>query len=319
VSRPSQFVEKRILVTGASGFIGSHLCRSLLDCGAEVHGISRRPREENFGMRWWQGDVADNATVRELFSSICPHYVFHLASYVSGSRDLGSVLPAFHNNLASTVNILTVATEQGCERIILAGSLEEPDHGEVPAIPSSPYAAAKWASSAYARMFHALYQTPVVTACLFMVYGPGQQDIKKLVPYVILSLLRDESPRLSSGERKIDWIFVDDAVEGLLAMAGYGDIDGKTIELGSGTSVTVRDVVGCIANIIGTKKDLLFGSLSDRPLERVRVANVLDTRMRIGWIPQTSLEEGLQRTIDWYRRHIIGSKGETLSGRTGSS
>jgi UDP-glucose 4-epimerase len=99
-------------------------------------------------------------------------------------------------------------------------------------VPCSPYAAAKWSVSGYARMFRALYQIPVVIAKIFMVYGSGQTDHTKLIPYVILSLLRGEAPRLSSGVRLVDWIFVDDVVDGLIGCAQTHGIDGRTVEFG---------------------------------------------------------------------------------------
>jgi len=300
----TQFATKKILVTGASGFIGSHLCRSLLERGAEVHGISRRqPSGGHNGIRWWQSDLTDGDAVRKLFSAIQPHYIFHLASYVSGSRALEAVLPTFYNNLATTVNILTAATERGCDRVILAGSLEEPEPGEVLATPCSPYAAAKWSCGAYARMFHALYNTPAVIARLFMVYGPGQQDLKKLVPYVTLSLLRGESPKLSSGQRLVDWIYVEDVVKGLKQIALASDVEGKTVELGSGILVSVKDVVERLGCMIDSKKELLFGALNERPFEQVRAANTSDAFEKIGWSPEVSLEEGLARTVSWFRNY----------------
>src|SRR5262249_24420859 len=142
----AQFCGEKILVTGATGFIGTHLCRRLGEGGAEVHGVSRvaQPREES-GPRWWQGDLAELSTVRDLLTAIRPTVVFHLASHVAGARDAGLVFPTFRSNLTSTVNLLTVATEVQCRRIVLAGSMEEPEPGNADAIPSSPYAVAKWA------------------------------------------------------------------------------------------------------------------------------------------------------------------------------
>ena len=182
---------ERVLVTGASGFIGSHLVRALTSRGAEVHAVSRETKRENGDrVRWWRGGVLDVGSVRQLYMSIRPDVVFHLASHVMGSPALENVLPTFHANLASSVNLLTAAAEHGCRRVILPGSLAEPEPSRGETIPSSPYAAAKWAGTMYANMFHALYGVPVVNARLFMVYGPDQKDHAKLVPYVTLSLLR---------------------------------------------------------------------------------------------------------------------------------
>jgi nucleoside-diphosphate-sugar epimerase len=179
--------------------------------------------------------------------------------------------------------------------------LEEPDQEEAGAIPCSPYAAAKWASSAYARMFHALYKTPVVLARLFMVYGPGQQDVHKLIPYVTLSALRQEAPKLSSGQRLVDWIYVEDVVDGLLSMAQAPDVEGRSIEIGSGVLVSVGTVAQEIVHIINPDIKPVFGHIPERPMEQERVANTEVTYAAIGWKAGTSLNEGLQNTVQWYR------------------
>jgi UDP-glucose 4-epimerase len=291
---------QKILVTGANGFIGSHLCRRLLQENSEVHGFSRSPEASpKAGFRWWQGDAADFARMREIVSSVKPAYIFHLASEVIGARSLEAVLPTFRSNLASTVNLLTLAAEFGCRRIVLAGSLEEPDGAEM--APCSPYAAAKWASSSYARMFHLLYQLPVVMARIFMVYGPEQRDLRKLIPYVTLSLLRGEAPQLSSGLRPVDWIYIDDVVDGLLAAASVPGVEGGTVELGSGHLVTIRIVVEKLAALINSSAQPVFGAQPDRPMERIRAAQASLTHEQIGWRSRTSLDEGLRATIDWYQ------------------
>ncbi len=293
---------QRILVTGASGFIGSHLCLRLCQEGAEVHAVyrSRRPAEVDSQHRW-QADLADLAEVRKIVGETQPEVVFHLASHVKGAPDLEHVLPTFQGNLQSTVNLLTVAAESNCRRVVLTGSLAEPEveNGEI--FPSSPYAAAKWAGSGYARMFHALYNLPVVVARVFMVYGPGQSDLTKLIPYVTLSLLQGKTPKISSGQRLVDWIYVSDLVNGFLALAQASDVDGATLDLGSGLLVSIREIVQQLILSIGAKVNVEFGALPDRPLEPTRVAKTAETFARIGWKAQVSLREGLERTVDWYR------------------
>lgn len=306
----SQLGGRKVFVTGAGGFIGSHLCRMLHERGAEVHGVSRSMRDNGEGnMHWWQGDLADASIMRNLLATIKPDIIFHLASYVAGSRDLQVVRPTFESNLASTVNLLTIASEIGCHRIVLTGSLEEPGSDSGETVPCSPYAAAKWASSSYARMFHALYRTPVVMTRLFMVYGPGQKDVTKLIPYVTLSLLNGQSPKLGSGHRQIDWIYVEDVVEGLIVAAQAPQVEGRTIDLGSGTLISIRTIVQNLANRIGSQVELLWGALPDRPMEQTRVANIAETYDITGWRPKTSLAMGLERTVDWYKEHGGSLKG----------
>lgn len=298
----ASFRDTVVLVTGASGFIGNRLCERLSGAGARVNAVSRRVREDPADdLAWWPVDLSRAEDVNRLVEAVAPEFVFHLASHVFGSRDLALVEPTFRDNLATTVNLLTAVADKGCRRIILAGSLEEPDEGEVAAVPSSPYAASKFAASAYGRFFHALYGTPVSIARIFMVYGPGQRDLAKLVPFVALSLLRGESPGLSGGTRGVDWIFVDDVVEGLAAMAISEGSEGKTIDLGTGEMVTVREVAETLTDIVGGPAKPSFGALADRPMEQVRVADAAATLERIGWGPSVSLRKGLSRTVDWCR------------------
>ena len=296
------FEKENVLVTGASGFIGSHLCAELKEMGAIVHGISRKRRSSgDEGIRWWHGDLADSVALQKMVQAIKPGYVFHLASHVVGARKLELVLPTFSGNLQSAVNLLAALTACGCRKIVMVGSQEEPDRQDVEGIPSSPYAAAKWSASAYARMFHALYGTPVSIARVFMVYGPGQQDLSKLIPYVTIQLLKGEVPDLSSGTRPIDWIYVADVVSGLLSMAASEDTNGQTIEIGSGVLVSIKDIVMQLIAVVGNKVKPSFGSVADRPMEQIRKADAQKTYDQIGWKPETSLKEGLNKTVNWYR------------------
>ncbi len=301
----SPFFGQKILITGAHGFIGSHLSRRLHRDGAEVHALSRTTQaSDGTGLYWWQVDLAETEAVRELVRTIKPEIIFHLASHNVGARDLDLVLPTFRSNLMSTVNLFTAISEIGCRRVVLAGSMEEPEPGDTQAIPGSPYAAAKWASSAYARMFHALYQLPVVLLRIFMVYGPAEWHLRKIVPYVILSLLRGEVPHLSSGERQVDWVYVEDVVEGLLAAARAPGVEGRTIDVGSGELVSIRTLVEHLVRLINPQLQPLFGALLDRPLEQMRVANTAPAAALMGWEAATSLEEGLKRTVDWYEERL---------------
>lgn len=293
-----------VLVTGASGFIGEHLCARLHDIGAEVHGISRKEQPSTNALRWWQGDGASLEDMRRILTTVKPDVIFHLASYVSGDRSLKAVLPTLHNNLISAVNLLTLVAELGCRRLVMAGSLEEPESGELLPVACSPYAAAKWSASVYARMFHQLYQVPVVGARLFMVYGPAQKDLNKLIPYVTLCLLRGETPKLSSGKRQIDWIYVGDIVDGLIATAQTVGIEGESFELGSSKLTSVSTVVDCLNQLIDPNIRPLFGALGDRPMEQIRTANIASAIARLDWHPQTSLEDGLAKTVDWYASQL---------------
>ncbi len=191
-----------------------------------------------------------------------------------------------------------------CRRIIIAGSQEEPDAGDTHAVPCSPYAAAKWAASAYARMFHALYGLPVVLLRIFMVYGPGPESLRKLTPHTILSLLKGEAPRLSSGGHEIDWVYVDDVVEAFLAAASKPAIEGQTFDIGSGKTRSIRSLVEYLVSMINPALEPRYGEIHDRALERTRIASLAPAEELLGWRPATSLESGLQQTVAWYREQV---------------
>jgi UDP-glucose 4-epimerase len=300
---------KTALVTGASGFIGGVTARRLRQAGAIVHGVSRRPQAEDGACdRWWQVDVTNLAEVRRTLAAVKPDVVFHLAGLVAGARDLDMVLPMLQVNLLAAVNLLVAATERPGARLVFAGSLEEPPPDAAWPVPASPYAAAKLGAGAYARMCHALYGTRVVWLRLFMVYGPAQPDVRKLIPYVTLSLLRGEAPALSSGTRPVDWVYVDDVVDALFAAAVAEDVEGRTLDVGSGRLVAVREVVEQIGRLVAAGVSPLFGAMPDRPFEQVRVADVASTAACLGWRARTSLEDGLRTTVDWYRRHGLASR-----------
>jgi nucleoside-diphosphate-sugar epimerase len=297
------FAGRTVLVTGGSGFIGAPLCRELARAGAEVHSLSASGRAVPGTVRAWACDAAEADALRAVLRAVRPALVYHLASHVTGSRALDAVLPTFRAKLTGTVNLLSAAAELGGCRIVLAGSLEEPSD-ELEPVPVSPYAAATWASSGYARMFHRLYELPVVIARIFMVYGPGQANVRTLVPHVILSLLRGEAPELSSGVRPVDWVYVDDVVRGILALGAVDSLGGESVELGSGDLVTIRELVERVVFLLGSNVAPRFGALPDRPFERVRKADVGSARARTGWRPEVGLDEGLRRTIAYYRAQL---------------
>lgn len=296
----TEFKDQAILVTGASGFIGSHLSRRLSDLGAVVHGVSRTHAPGlHDGVHWQQCDLRDATAVASLVEELRPVRIFHLAGLVSGDRRIEAVQPMLENNFLSALNLLAAATASGCERIVIAGSLEEPGQGPE-AVPVSPYAAAKGAATAYAQMFHSLYGTPVVIARLFMVYGPGQHDIKKLVPYTAVSLQQNQAPAISNGTRPVDWIYIDDVVEGLIACSLSNQVLGTSVDIGSGRLATVAEVVDCLCELSGSGLRPVMGAAPNRGTERVRVADAADASARLGWTANVPLRDGLKRTLEWY-------------------
>ncbi len=284
----------RVLITGASGFIGSHLCGELLRRGHEVHAVSRS-RPVVFGERliWHPVDLTDERSTRKTIAGIGADLIFHLCSHAQGERELPFVLPTFRNEVQTTINVLTSAVETGCNRLVMAGSLEEPAPGEVPA---SPYAAAKASSRQYASMFHRLYGLPVVQTRIFMTYGPGQSQ-KKLIMHCIKTLRQGGRLAIASPNRKVDWIYVDDVVCGLLAVATTPGLEGKSVDLGSGEVVTIRDLVINLRQLINPNAVVEFGSSPWNDVEMVRRADATTTRTLTGWRCIVPLGEGLARTV----------------------
>lgn len=264
-----------------------------------MHALSRReqPAQQDL-ITWHRADLADADAVQALVRSVAPDTVFHLGSHVFGDPGHQFVRPMLESNLLGTVNVLTAVQDAGCRRMVMTGSVVEPRNGSTA---TSPYAAAKGAATEYARMFHALYGTPVVCLRLAMVYGPGQRDSDKLIPHVVTSLLRGEAPRTSSGRWEVDWVYVDDVVQAILLAAVGVEVEGHTLDVGSGDVASVRSVVERLAGMVGGDLDPHVGVVEDRPLERSVSSNLAQTRELLGWAPATSLRDGLWETVKWYR------------------
>ena len=294
------FSGQTILVTGASGFIGSHLCRKLGEFDVEIHALSRVQRRNSKKTRWWKGDLANPSMIASMLQATRPNYIFNLASYVLGSRDISVVIPTFRSNLLGQVYLMIESWKVGCKRFISTGSMDEPIMSNTREKTISPYAVSKWAAGVYGEMFHALYNLPFVHLRVFMVYGPGQKDVSKLIPYSILSMLQGKSPDLTSGRRKIDWIYIEDVVDGILAAALTPNIEGAKLDIGSGKSMPISSIEAMLIDLINPKVVPNYGALSDRLFEQEPIANVSETYAKINWKPKISLDVGLKETVRWY-------------------
>jgi len=264
--------DQRVLVTGASGFVGRHLCSALTDLGADVHGLARhRPTHREIPhKRWWSVDLTQADAVTGMLQEVRPQIVFHLAGLVTGRQSLDLVLPMLQANLIGAMHLMLGLAFSDCQRVVIAGSSEELGTDE--GIPASPYAAAKLSATHYARMLWRLYELPVVVARLFMGYGPGQTR-DKLVPYLIRSALTGKSARISSGERVCDLIYVTDIVRGLIGMACQPHLNGQIIELGTGVGITVREVSELIMELTDSTTSTILGALPNRLGQRPQVAD----------------------------------------------
>jgi len=297
--------DSRVLVTGATGFLGSHLCDRLRACGADVHAVSRSQQQDSGGLHWWRSALDDPNEVDRVLRGVRPDVVYHLGGYVVPAWDVAQVLPMFSSLLASTVSILVRATELGSCRVVLASASADPERVTDP--PGTPYTTAKWSATLYARMFHDMYGTPVVVTRPFMTYGPREQA-HKLIPYVVRSFLRGEAPRLTAGTFEADWTYVDDVVVGLLKAGSSRAAAGAEVELGTGRLTSVRDIVGMIAAMMRPSVEPEFGVLPDRPRERGRAADVERSWEILRWRAETPLALGLERTIAWHRGQIANAR-----------
>jgi nucleoside-diphosphate-sugar epimerase len=156
-------------------------------------------------------------------------------------------------------------------------------------------------------MFHALYKTPLRLARIYMAYGPGQ-SCNKVIPRFISKLLQGEPPEIASPRRLVDWIYIDDVVEGLIAVATTAGVDGRNFELGSGQLVSIEDVAMRLRNLIDPTLTPVAARSAPQQTEVMRCADLGPTTKLTGWRPCVSLDEGLQRTIKAIRqeRHLVG-------------
>jgi UDP-glucose 4-epimerase len=294
-----------VLVTGARGFIGNAVCRALISLGATVHGVGRSVAEAPVsGMAYTAVDLTDADAVVALIETVNPAYILHLAGCSIARRELEWVAKTFSANLLTTVNLLTAAEQVGVEKVVIAGSLEQPDEGLAGSVPTSPYAASKWAATGYGKMFHLLYGMKVATARIFMVYGPGQNELQKMIPYVCLSSAAGIKPKLMSGTRRVDWVYIDDVADGLTRMLTEGPNDGSMVDIGTGRLVSTGDVAESICQLSGSGITPEIGAMPDRTLEREAVADTQASCEQIKWSAVVSLEDGLRRTLDWYKEQM---------------
>jgi UDP-glucose 4-epimerase len=295
---------RRVVVFGASGFLGTALCNHLVRGGAEVHGVSRTAQSKRDDVHWWQADVTRIDDATRVMTAVRPEIVFNFAGVSDGRTDLDRVLPLFTGNAQSSVVLLCAAAAAGCRRFIQCASLQEPRFGPTGSPPTSAYAISKWVQSAYVDLFYRHYQLPTVVLRLGIVYGPGEESAQRLVPHVITQLLRGEAPRLSSGAQLVDWIYLEDAVAAFVAAMDAAGAIGQTLNLGWGEPISVRAMAELIARTIDSGVNPVFGAVPDRPVVPTQPAEPSIALAALGWRARTPLEEGLRTTIEWYRRRL---------------
>lgn len=291
----------RILLTGAAGFIGSHVARHLTTRGDEVIAVlsPRRPADRIAdilpAVSTLEADL-NTADLDRLVTRAAPDACIHLAWYVEPSSYLTSV----PENLASLVagaRLLSALDGAGCPRAVIAGTCLEPgtlvDGATEPA--RTIYAAAK---SALHQVAMNLHTTGIACAHVFYLYGPTE-DPRRVVPTVIRACLEGRRINVSSGEQKRDFLHVEDVASAIVSIV-KSDVRGR-IDVCSGATRPLRDVFGAIGAATG-RADLI--GLGDRPLtpgEPLDIAGDGTTLAGTGWRPRWSLETGIMQTVDWWR------------------
>ncbi len=296
---------KRVLVTGATGFIGPLLVQRLVESGAQVWaGVHPDdPPERTAALSARAGrlvfDVREAARVRLAVCEAAPDIVFHLAAVGVADTSVGPAL-ALAVNAGGTVNLLEALRGLNVQRVVLVGTCYE--YGARAGVegldPFNAYAASKVAAWAFGRMYWRVYHLPVITVRPFQAYGPGQPE-HTLIPAAIHAALSGQDLPMTPGEQQRDFIYVDDVVEGMLAAALASGIDGESLDLGSGVARPIRAVVERIWELTDATGRILPGALPYRPGEVMcLVADAERTARLIGWRTRIGLDEGLRRTIE---------------------
>lgn len=303
----------KCFVTGATGFIGSFLVRHLLAEGHEVHAMIRNPEGEGC---WRIADVMRQIPVveadlthldllNELLPALRPDVIFHLAWDGVGSEARNSPVQLIQN-VNSTLQLLELCRLSKCPVFVGLGSQAE--YGIANGLlgedsdcnPVTAYGVAKHALSLLALKFGEITKTRIVWSRLFSAYGP-KDDPKHLIPNLINAMLDGGCPPLTRGEQRWDYLYVEDAVEALVSAARCPDARG-IFNLASGSVHSLRNVIESARNLVDPNIDLRFGELPYRPDQVMHLqADISRLRAATGWEPKVGMEEGLKKTVAWYK------------------
>lgn len=313
------------LVTGARGFVGGWLAKALLERGDEVTSLDRRRRSERpsaIGMLGIEadlvqveGDLCDAAVVSRTLAEGSVDTVFHLAAETIVHTVAASPVRGFESNVRGTWTVLQACLDQGVERVVVAssdkayGAHEELPYREDFALrPTAPYEASKAAADLIARSYWHAYGLPVAVTRFANVYGGGDLNFSRLIPEAVSAALAGRAPVLrSDGSPERDFLYVEDAAAAYLALADNLDRDevrGEAFNAGGGRPHSVREVVELIARLAGTgvEPEVRGAGNPEGEIDRQYV-DPTKLRERTGWSPSIDLEDGLARTIEWYRAH----------------
>lgn len=313
------------LVTGARGFVGGWLAKTLLERGDTVVSFDRRRVTEKpsaLGMLGIEadlvqveGDLCDAEELARVLRDNGVETVFHLAAETIVSTVQESPVRGFESNVRGTWTLLQACLEQGVGRVVFASSDKAygahetlPYREDFPLQPTAPYEASKAAADLIARSYWHAYGLPIAVTRFANIYGGGDLNFSRLIPEAVSAALSGRAPVLrSDGSPERDFLYVEDAASAYLAIeAGLDreDVRGEAFNAGGGRSYRVLDVIETITRLAGTgvKPDVRG---SGNPKGEIDKQYVDPTKLRemLGWQPAVGLEEGLERTLAWYRDH----------------
>lgn len=312
--------KKRVLVTGAGGFIGSHLTEELLRRGAHVraflHYRSDRSRgnlegvEQADSLEFAYGDIRDIDTVREAMEDV--DIVFHLAALIGIPYSYHAPISYLRTNAEGTLNILMLVRDLGISKVIHTSTSEvygtalyTPIDEKHPLQGQSPYSASKIAADKFAEAFHLSFGLPVTIVRPFNAFGP-RQSARAVIPTVISQCLRGGTVSLGNVYPRRDFNYVSNIVDGFLLAAQSEEAIGQTINIGSGRDVCIEELTQKVAKVLNINVDIHVDSGRIRPpqgeVDILQADHTLATNL-IDWQPAISLERGLEMTIRWIREH----------------
>lgn len=312
---------KKILVTGADGFIGSHLVDKLIEEGANVRAfcyynsfntwgwLDTMSEEKLHAIEIFTGDIRDSGSVKNAMKDI--EIVFHLAALIAIPYSYYSPESYVDTNIKGTLNVLQSAREYGTSRILVTSTSEVygtaryvPIDEQHPRQGQSPYSATKIGADSIAESFYKSFNLPVTIVRPFNTFGPRQSS-RAVIPTIITQLLNGETGlKLGALHPTRDLLFVRDTVNGFVEIAKSDQCTGEEINIASNTEISVKDLAVKIIDLINPKAQIIRDEIRLRP-ERSEVERLFGSNTKItsltAWTQQFTLEEGLIKTINWFR------------------
>jgi nucleoside-diphosphate-sugar epimerase len=300
--------QEKVLVVGGRGFIGQALVQKLVNLKAEVVSLSRTDAaaEPKIGVRQVVADLCDRSALAKALSGHAFDYVFNAGGYIDHSPYSSGGRSVIDVHYAGTLNLLDQVYRPSLKGFIEIGSSDEygdataPQNERIREAPIDPYSAAKTAATHLVQTLARTENFPGVVARLFLVYGPGQ-DARRFLPQIIKACLKDEEFKTSEGKQIRDFCYVEDAVDAMIKAVVTPEARGQVINVASGIPISIREMIENVVELIGGGRPL-WGSLPYRTGENMELyADINLAKSLLQWEPQTSLKNGLEKTVEYYR------------------